>query len=79
MESAVEERYIGSFGDGSVNCFDDFEGAGVVQGCQRREGFEVVVGVGVDAGGFGVGAAVDDAVASKSDVVGMFELGEVGV
>ena len=79
MESAVEERYIGGFGDGGVDCFDNFEGTGIVQGCEGREGFEVVVGVGVDAGGFCVGAAVDDAVAGEGDVVWMFEFGEVRV
>jgi len=62
-----------------VHCFDDFESAGVVQRCERREGFEVVVGVCVDAGGFGVRSAVDDAVASERDVVGVFERGEVRV
>jgi len=79
VESAVEKRYVGGVWDGSVDCFDDFEGAGVVQGCEGREGFEVVVGVGVDAGGFCVGAAVDDAVAGEGDVIWVFELGEVGV
>ena len=50
-----------------------------MQGCKGREGFEVVVGVGVDTGGFCVGAAVDDAVAGEGDVVGVFELREVRV
>ena len=79
VEGGVEEGDIGGFGDGGMDCFDDFEGAGVVQGGESGERFEVVVGVGVDAGGFGVGTAVDDAVASKRDVVGVFELGEVRV
>lgn len=39
----------------------------------------MVVGVGVDAGGFGVGAAVDDAVAGEGYVVGVLELREVRV
>lgn len=77
VESAVEESDVRGVGDGSVDCLDDFEGAGVVQGRQSREGFEVVVGVSVDAGGFGVGAAVDDAVAGESYVVGVLELREV--
>jgi hypothetical protein len=79
MESAVEERYIRGFGNGGMDCLDDFESAGVVQRCERREGFEVVVSVCINAGGFSVRPAVDDAVASKRDVVGVFEGGEVTI
>lgn len=58
---------------------DDFEGAGVVEGCESGESLEVVVGVAVDAGGLVVVATVDDAVAGESDVIRVLEFLEVWV